>query len=187
MYRNYNCHVAMICADDDASTRSLLKWTNTDHMANNNTTEPPMVPITKGPNKGRMQVRPDRGRLPADVPEPSFVADPNHWKKVLTGELYTLEKAKVAERATMNRLDCAKLGKNFGYMIRSLPRKQTDEEIFVAGKAVLEHHFDNHQYCGDWCNRKRQTPEECAKKYSRSMDRPEDAKLYVVLSGIWNT
>jgi hypothetical protein len=68
-----------ICADDDASTRALLRWSNADFMKNNNTTEPPKVAVTQGPNKGvKMQPRPDKGKLPGDIPEPAFVADPNH-------------------------------------------------------------------------------------------------------------
>ena len=184
MYRNKQCVVAFICADDDASTRSLLKWSNADHMKNNNQQEPPLVPITRGPNKGRMQVRPDRGRLPADIPEPTFVADPNHRKKVLTGELYLLEKAKVADKATMTRMDSTRIGKNFGYMIRSLPRMKSEVEYITAGKAVLEHHFDNHLYCGAWCFRSRQTPQQrqSSNRYYRNINNKEDAKLYNILS-----
>jgi hypothetical protein len=78
LYDNKFCKVARICCDDDASTRSLLKWSNADHMKNNNSTERPMAPITKGKNKGKMHERPDKGKLRADIPEPLFVADPNH-------------------------------------------------------------------------------------------------------------
>ena len=31
---------------------------------------------------------------------------------------------------------------------------KTDQQILDAGKSVLEHHFDNHCFCGDWCRRK---------------------------------
>ena len=78
LFDKYHCIVDKTCADDDTSVRSLLKWSNADYMKVNNTTEPPTVPISKGPNKGKMQVRPDRGKLPCHVPEPTFVADPNH-------------------------------------------------------------------------------------------------------------
>jgi hypothetical protein len=50
--------VARICCDDDASTRSLLHWSNADWMLNNNTTERPKVKISKGPNIGKKQLRP---------------------------------------------------------------------------------------------------------------------------------
>jgi hypothetical protein len=47
------CSISRICLDDDASTRSLLKWTNADWMAFHNSTEPPLVPLTKGPNEAK--------------------------------------------------------------------------------------------------------------------------------------
>ena len=166
-----------ICCDDDASTRSLLKWTNADYMTNYNKPTPPLVKITKGKNKGKLQVRPDKGQLPSHIPEPVFVADPNHRKKVLTGELIQLKNKKVADRLTMTRMDVHRIGKNFGYMIRALP--QMDESQYEnAGKAVLEHHFDNHEYCGLWCRRKTQTAQQRSekKRYYRSKD--DDKKLY---------
>jgi hypothetical protein len=180
LYHDYKCIVDLICIDDDASTRSLLKWSNADYMNNNNTTIAPQVQITKGPNIGKLHPRPDRGKLPAYIPEPSFVADPNHRKKVLTGELIALDKARVQERATMTRMDSTRLGKNFGYMIRTL--KHLDPSEYVrAGSAVLEHHFDSHEYCGDWCRRKSMTAtqKEQSQRYYRS--KTIDAKLYKIL------
>jgi hypothetical protein len=180
LYRESNCAIEMICADDDSSTRALLKWSNADYMKNNKTTSPPTVPITKGPNKGKGHVRPDRGRLPADIPEPSFVADPNHRKKVLTGELIALDKGKVADKATMTRMDSTRLGKNFGYMIRTL--KDMNESLYeTAGSAVLEHHFDNHEHCGQWCRRRTMTEAQrhASTRYYRC--KTKDAKLYKIL------
>jgi hypothetical protein len=181
LYRRYNCCVDLICADDDSSTRALLKWSNADYMKNNNTNEPPTVPITRGKNKGMLHPHPDRGRLPAEIPEPTFVADPNHRKKVLTGELITLDKAKVADKATMTRMDSTRLGKNFGYMIRTL--KNLDETQYCrAGSAVLEHHFDNHEHCGAWCRRRTMSAAQrlASKRYYRN--KTTDAKLYGILS-----
>ena len=54
-------------------------------------------------------------------------------------------------------------------MARTLQHKTTDEEIVDAGKAVLEHHFDDHECCGPWCCRKDLTDQEkkddCTKFY----------------------
>jgi hypothetical protein len=71
----------------------MLKWSNADYMKNNNTTEALTSLITKGPNqrnRSHSLVRTkDVFRQPY-IPEPIFIADLNHRKKVLTGELYQL-------------------------------------------------------------------------------------------------
>jgi hypothetical protein len=127
--------------------------------------------------------RPDNGKLLANVPEPAFVADPNHRKKVLTKDLRALNQKLVADKFGMSNMDVGRIRKNYGYMIRLL--KRLDEDKYLdAGKAVLEHHFDNHQYCGGWCPRKRLTKEQldATERYYRCKTR--DAKLYIALSNI---
>jgi hypothetical protein len=123
-------------------------------MKNNNTMVLPQVAKKVGKYKGKLQPRSDKGKLPANVPEPLFIADPNHRRKgLLTGELIRLDKEKVSVRLTMTRMDSTRIGKNFAYMARTLKERPIDEFV-DAGKAVLEHHFDNHEFCGDWCKRK---------------------------------
>ena len=54
----------------------------------------------------------------------------------------------------MSKMDCRRLSKNFAFMARKLQHLDNDNDILDTGKAVLEHHFDNHQHCGAWCRRK---------------------------------
>jgi hypothetical protein len=115
-------------------------FNNADYMKNNNTDIIPKVPISKGKNKGKLQDRADKGKLPAHVPEPLFVADPNHRRKGLVGELIKLDMSRVDEKFTMTRMDSTRLGKNFSYMARTLKDKDPSEYV-AAGKACLEHHF----------------------------------------------
>jgi hypothetical protein len=56
-------------------------------------------------------------------------------------------------------MDVNRLEKNFGYMARTV-RNRSEEEFEAAGKAVIEQHFDNHEYCEAWCIRKRQTEQQ---------------------------
>lgn len=183
MFQQSKVVVKDICLDDDASTRALLRWSNADWMRNNNTNKIPSVPISKGPNKGKPQKRPDKGKLPSEIPEPNFLADPNHRRKVWTGELITMANGKASEKFTMTKMDATRLGKNYGYMIRTLHRIPL-EKYEDAGKAVLEHHFDNHEYCGPWCPRKRQSDavRKLKARYYRNKADKHDAILYNVLS-----
>jgi hypothetical protein len=174
--------IARICIDDDASTPALLKWSNADYMLNNNTNQPPQVP-KKVKDKVKMVDRDDTGRLPGRIPEPIFVADPNHRKKLFTKDLRAFKGDTSKERFGMSDMDVTRLGKNYGYMIRGL--KRTTEDKYVdAAKAVVEHHYDNHEYCGQWCPRKRLTEHQrnLSERYYRSKVR--DAKLYVVINQI---
>ena len=142
--------IRRLCCDDDSSIRADCRWSNVDYMANNNTDVLPMVKKQVGKNKGDLQVQPDKGKLPAHVPEPLFVADPNHRRKGLTGELIKLDLSRINTKCTMTRMDSTRIGKNFGYMACTL-KDRPQSEFLDAAKACLEHHFDNHQYCGEWC------------------------------------
>jgi hypothetical protein len=108
------------------------------------------------------------------------VADPNHRCKGLTGDLIALDGSKVSLKMTMTRMDSTRIGKNFGYMARTL-KSRPEEEYEDAAKAVLEHHFDCHDYCREWCKRRLETGEQrkASKKYYRCKIR--DSKLYELL------
>jgi hypothetical protein len=172
--------IKRLCCDDDSSIRADCQWSNADYLKNNNTDVLPKVAISKGKNKGKLQDRPDKGKLPSHVPEPLFVADPNHRRKGLTGELIKLDMSKVDEKFTMTRMDSTRIGKNFGYMARTL--KDRDEaEYCQAAQACLEHHFDNHEFCGAWCKRKDESDESKKSSIKYYHSKEKDAKLYEVL------
>jgi hypothetical protein len=179
-FEKHKVVIKRLCCDDDSSIRADCQWSNADYLKNNNTDVLPKVPITKGKNQGKLQDRADKGKLPPHVPEPIFVADPNHRRKGLTGELIKLDMSKVDVKMTMTRMDSTRIGKNFGYMARTL--KQRPEAEFVdAAKACLEHHFDNHIYCGDWCKRKDNTEDQRKGSIKYYRCKEKDAKLYALL------
>ena len=148
LHDKYHVNIELICMDDDSSTRQAVRWNNANFLRNNDTDTLPQVPITVGKNKGKLQNRPDKGRLPGHIPEPRCMSNPNHRQKQLTGELLQLLMKQVKEILTMMKMDVKRIGKNFGYLARSLP-KLKEEEYCQKSMAVLEHHFDNHEHCGD--------------------------------------
>jgi len=149
--------VDVMMTDDDSSIKATMKWSNADTMTNLGLTEPPHVFNAKGDKV----VRPDKGGIPGHMPEPRFAADPNHRKKSLNNSLCQLENCNSDKKMTMTKMDVLRLGTNFAYMVRTLPCADRSEHV-NKGKAVLEHHFDSHQHCGDWCSRKDQTEEQKA-------------------------
>ena len=110
-----------------------------------------------------------------------FVSDPNHCKKLLTGELLLLVKATANKKLTMMKMDMIQIGENFAYTVRQLPRLMEDQYA-LAGLATLEHHFNTHDYCGNWCRRKVQTGEANKERFYRS--KTKDAVLYNKLQEI---
>ena len=83
----------------------------------------------------------------------------------------------------MTKMDVKRIGKNFGYMARSLPK--LPEELYCqTANAVLEHHFDNHEHCGSWCPRKRLSAAARAASDRYYRCKEKDKELYVALSAI---
>ena len=176
LYDEFHVAVEKIVTDDDSSMKAKLKWTNEDTMINKGLDELPFV-IN---NKGKKVLRPDKGELPATMEEPTFVADPNHRKKSFGGELYRLTEALVENKATMTKMDMLRLMTNFAYMVRTLPSKPR-ETWADSAKAVIEHHFDNHNYCGDWCCRKNLTDADKDAKKKMYRSKEKDPDLYKIL------
>jgi hypothetical protein len=76
-----------------------------------------------------MVTRPNQGKLPGHIPEPQFVADPNHRKKVFTGDLWKLFGKPVAQRFTLTKMDIARLGTGYGFMIRRQPTEEAKGRV----------------------------------------------------------
>jgi len=115
-------HLQAVVADDDSSMRALLK-----HRCNN-----------------------PKGRLPEDMNEPDWLADPSHRTKVVAKPIYHL--ASLSNKISIcTKLDAMRIKKYFGYMIKT-NRTKSIPEIVRASKAVVEHLFGNHEFCDEkWC------------------------------------
>jgi len=57
-------------------------------------------------DNGDKVIRPDKGKLPKDIPQPAFVANPNHRKKTYASTLYQLEGYKKTNNLTMTKWTC---------------------------------------------------------------------------------
>jgi len=165
LYDKYQTIVSTIVTDDDSSIKAKLKWSNEDHCNNNHTTDVPKITN----RAGNVIPRPDKGGIPGYMPEPGFLADPNHRQKTLANELYALEKLgkqpdkkdnKKKWNLTMTKMDVLRISKNFAFMGKTLKNKTSNKAMLDSSKAVIEHHFNNHEYGGGWCRRQSQSPEE---------------------------
>jgi hypothetical protein len=69
------------------------------------------------------------------------------------------------------------LKRNFGYWLLSYHKKEF--EIFAnKSKAVVEHHFNNHSHCDDWCSMKKASATVAATGNLKYRCKKENSKLY---------
>ena len=177
------CKIVLQCivTDDDSTMKARLKWSNEDYERVHKAI--PLVPITKGPRKGELHERPDNGLLRYPIPEPKFLADPAHRKKTFRNQLCALKPKKAVKENLLHEGDILRLTRNFACMSRqlqSLPKSQWTG----AARAALEHHFDNHAFCGDFCKRKKELASgiQNNKKIYRCMEKDKD--LYCELKEV---
>jgi hypothetical protein len=99
----------------------------------------------------------DHGELSLDNPAIDKLSDPIHYLKNYKSELYLLVNAptKISERCKANVMRLSR--GNPAYMC-SQHKPGSPDSTFnffeVAGKASFEHYWNNHQFCGDWCQAK---------------------------------
>lgn len=142
------CSVSKVIIDDDPTMRAQTKWSNEDYRQNYGR-KPPTIRLPSGQTKKR-----EGGVLSGTVVEPIFLGDPAHRKKALKSRLYKVVNGRNADRHGMNQGDIIRVPNNYVYMINQIGSLDESEWENTA-KAVLEHHYDNHEHCGDFCQRRK--------------------------------
>ena len=126
-----------------------------------------------------------KGRLPPEIPESKWLADPSHRTKVVAKPVYLLASLATGV-STCTKVDDIIFKKYYGYMIKT-NRMKNISEIMLVLNAVVEHLFDNYEYCDErWCKPKRKQNGKEEKDLNQSFYRSKikDTKLY---NQIWNT
>ena len=163
--------IETIISDDDSTMRSQLKNKYADLIAAGKLTDE-QWPRYKGRNGTPGAKKPCKGMLPIHMKPPSFLADPNHRVKVFGKHVYMLARASKKE----SDIDSSIAQRMKEYWGKALAQIKTlhpvrDKELIVKkGKAPLEHLFDVHEYCGDWCYKKKALEE--GKDYVPPDNRP---------------
>ena len=77
------------------------------------------------------------------------MADKNHRVRTYGSRLWRLACA-AKKTSTISKTDACRPQGNLSYMVHMYC--DSDFDMFKqAAKAVLEHHFHNHESCGEWC------------------------------------
>jgi hypothetical protein len=143
LYEAHDVFIETFVMDDDSSTKSILRhsWSELIHRGVLDKLDWPKTPSNRKKD--------DHGRLPFLHPILDFLADQNH--RVQTYASYFFKLSKLSRKITQcTANDAERMKRNFAYFLH-MYRKHPFHEFQKAGQAVLEHHFNNHELCGDWC------------------------------------
>ena len=112
-----------------------------------------------------------------------MLGDPQHRKKGLKTALCEAAKLPVKRRCGLREVDITRLSTNFAYLSHQLP--VLPKHLWLqAAAAVLDHHFDMHAGCGDWCQWKDQTAQERQDSGKFYRCKHKDSALYDMLHEI---
>ena len=141
--------VARLVGDDDSSFRANIRHSYKERMQSETD---PFTAKDWPRNEKSKRKHDDKGKLPLTTPEvKEALADPSHRTKCFAKPLFLLAvKPKKSNESGLTKQDCERLKTNHGYflkMYRNLPLP----EFVAAAPAVVEHHFNNHSLCDDWC------------------------------------
>ena len=141
-------YVGNVVANDDASTRVILKHSHRDKKRK---ADEMGLPYDR-PQYNGGGYKPDHGRLPLHHPEPSFFADVNHHIRNKSKQEYThAREALTLSKCT--KMDAARLKRNFSLAVHSYRHKRQQlDEFKVNVCSIIHHHFGDHSRCSvDWC------------------------------------
>ena len=160
--------------DDDSSTRANFQhsWKEREQK------EPDFVyPRNKPAKPGyKGSKKLDYGKLPYDVPVPEErYTDRTHRIRIIKNDCYKEKKSGVFEKYHIERM-----GRDVGYCVHQ-NKDSTVAQFKTNLYAVLEHNFNNHSTCGDWCKYKKMIPTELKKFDFRFHDMSKKKGLYDLL------
>jgi hypothetical protein len=129
--------------DDNASTRTLLTHSLGELARRVVNFEWPL-----DSNGRKVPVGKDAGKLPFGHPAIIFLGDLMHRIRSFGKYVFGLANAPKST-STCTMMDVYRLKCNFGYWLLSYCQKDFDIFSEDKSKAVVEHHFNNHENCDD--------------------------------------
>jgi hypothetical protein len=179
LYEQKEVFIETFVMDDDSSTKSILRhsW---KVLVDSGILDKLDWPKTASGAKKK-----DNGQLPLLHPPINWLADKNHRVRTYARYFFVLaHKPRSQTCCTPN--DAERMKRNFAYFLH-MYRQESFQQFKKAAKAVLEHHFNNHEFCGEWCPANRWREDEKKLKILKYRCKVKHAKLYEQMSTIHNT
>jgi hypothetical protein len=163
--------VGTIVTDDDSTMRSRLKQNGREKV------EAEVVLFEQLPTTIQKKKSADHGALDLDVPEPVCKADANHRVRAYGNALHKLVAMKNADSGGVTGVDRDRLKQNFRYARAKNVDKAFD--LFKdAFQPSIEHHFNNHTLCGEWCAAKKLIDRGESTAHLHYRCKTKNAKMY---------
>ena len=173
VFKNYPAYICEYVGDDDSSTKKVLRHSWQDEV-DHGLREEKDFPRNKDGRK-----KPDNGLLPIDHPAIIWLADKGHSRvRQFAKKLYKLSRMKKAD-CECTSMDAERLKRNLSYAIRTNCRSGSLPIMKAAVNQVLEHHFNNHEECGEWCKLKPLTGEALATAKLNYRCKVKNEKFYL--------
>jgi hypothetical protein len=161
--------------DDDASTRALLT-----HCLKE------LADFVLGfewpKDSAGKRITKDVGKPPVDHPVIVFLADLMHRIRCFGKYVFGLALAPQST-SLCTMVDACRLKRNFGHWTLSC-HTMTSDMFREKSKAVVEHHFNNHTHCGDWCAMKNADATKAAIGELKHRCKKENKKMHEDISQI---
>jgi hypothetical protein len=143
LWNTLDVYVREYVMDDDASTKTTLKH------AYQTLLDAGLFDLADWPKYKNGKKKKDRGELPALHPIIAFIADCNHRVRSYAKAYFALAEMSQG-KSECRPADAERLKKNFAYFLH-MYRTAPWEKFRHMSNAVVEHHFNNHEYCEEWC------------------------------------
>jgi hypothetical protein len=147
------CFIANLVTDDDSSVRKILTHSYRDLLAAGRATE------RECPRYKNGQKKPDHGQLPVEHAAIQFLADKGHRVRGYARVIFAEASQSKKYGCGCTKMDAERMKRRLSWTLR-LHSGGTYKEFETAVEAVLEHHFNNHEFCGDWCKAREGTEEQ---------------------------
>jgi hypothetical protein len=171
------CFVAMLVTDDDSSVRKILTHSYRELIDAGFKTDADWPRYKNGTGAKK----PDNGLLPLLHAIILFLADKGHRVRGYASKLFVQANKNKKDRCGMTKLDAERMKRRLSWTLK-LHCQGSYDEFKTAVRAVLEHHFGNHEYCADWCESAKGTEEEVSNKNLRFRNKDDfDGQLYLFL------
>jgi hypothetical protein len=141
LFESGDCVVVEYVSDDDSSTKKILRHSYADQLEKGIIDEYPRY------ENGKKKT--DNGCLPIGHPTITWLADRNHRIRQVASKIFGLC-SKKKDECIGNSHDAERIKRCVAYAVRQSCTKDA-ATMKAAITIAVEHHFGNHEQCGDWC------------------------------------